>query len=91
MKVWWILLLFAITIELNNKLCHAKGDLSENSNQSKGDRSGKSGESKGDRSKNSDESKGGRSKNSSESKEGIGGKTKLATMSSEIKIYLSLI
>ncbi|CAG2189810.1 COL21A [Mytilus edulis] len=72
MKVWWILLLFAITIELNNKLCHAKGDLSENSNQSKGDRSGKSGESKGDRSKNSDESKGGRSKNSGESKEGIG-------------------
>ncbi|XP_071129361.1 collagen alpha-1(XIV) chain-like [Mytilus edulis] len=71
MKAWWIPMLFAITIELNNKLCHAKGDLSENSNESKGDLSKKSGESKEDTKENSDGSKGGRSGKSVESKGGL--------------------
>ncbi|VDI10126.1 Hypothetical predicted protein [Mytilus galloprovincialis] len=71
MKAWWIPLLFAITIELNNKLCHAKGDLSENSNESKGDLSKNSGESKEDTKENSDGSKGGRSGKSGESKGGL--------------------
>ncbi|XP_063447627.1 collagen alpha-1(XIV) chain-like [Mytilus trossulus] len=75
MKAWWILLLFAITIELNNKLCHAKGDLSENSNESKGDRSKNSGESKEDTKENSGESKGGRSGKSAESKGNGSGKS----------------
>ncbi|CAC5409630.1 unnamed protein product [Mytilus coruscus] len=37
MKFWWKLLLFVITIELIDKNCHGKADLSKNSGQSKGE------------------------------------------------------